>query len=66
MKKKVSMIKNKISFYDDFKCIASKCSDSCCEGWDVYIDKESVKKYRTCNLKIGEKIRDELKKDEYG
>jgi len=66
MKKKINVCENKVSFFDDFKCIASKCSDSCCEGWDVYIDDESVKKYDSCDLKIGETIRNKMQKDEYG
>lgn len=30
-------------YYDDFKCIADKCIDSCCIGWRISIDKESYK-----------------------
>ncbi len=35
----------KISNYDTFKCIADKCTDTCCAGWDVSVDKNSAKKY---------------------
>jgi hypothetical protein len=30
----------------DFQCIGPDCEDSCCEGWTVYVDKASYKKYR--------------------
>ncbi|MDR3598339.1 flagellin lysine-N-methylase [Clostridium sp.] len=29
----------------DFKCINSKCSDTCCAGWDINIDEASYDKY---------------------
>ena len=28
-------------YYKKFKCIANLCPDSCCQGWDVVVDKES-------------------------
>ena len=33
-------------YADDFRCIASRCEENCCEGWGVYIDKATYKKYR--------------------
>lgn len=32
-------------YLKDFKCIGGKCSDSCCIGWDVDIDKSSFREY---------------------
>lgn len=32
-------------YYKDFKCIASKCTDTCCAGWEIVIDDETHKKY---------------------
>ena len=32
-------------FYDDFKCIADKCPDTCCAGWQIMIDEESLERY---------------------
>lgn len=29
----------------DFKCICSSCTDSCCAGWDINIDKDTYNKY---------------------
>lgn len=34
------------SFYKEFRCTAGKCSDTCCDGWKILIDDESVKKYK--------------------
>ena len=30
----------------DFNCIGSKCEDSCCIGWKVFIDKSTYQKYK--------------------
>ena len=46
-------------YYKDFQCIADKCKDSCCIGWEIMIDSKSYKKYQ--NVK-GE-FRDRLKTD---
>ena len=32
-------------YYNDFKCIADKCPDTCCAGWQIVIDDESLEKY---------------------
>lgn len=34
------------TFYRDFKCIANRCTDSCCIGWEIDIDSATYKKYR--------------------
>lgn len=32
-------------YYDEFKCIADKCPDTCCAGWQIVIDDDTIKKY---------------------
>lgn len=34
-------------YYKEFQCIAGKCKDNCCIGWDIMIDEESYEKYKT-------------------
>ena len=34
------------TFYRDFKCIADRCTDSCCIGWEIDIDSATYDKYR--------------------
>lgn len=34
------------TFYRDFKCIANRCTDSCCIGWEIDIDSVTYDKYR--------------------
>ena len=53
-------------FYDEFKCIAADCPDSCCKGWDVVVDDESEAYYNTVNTDFGKKIKDVTVTDEDG
>lgn len=39
------MIVRTPDFYKNFKCIADKCSDTCCVGWEIDIDEESQNRY---------------------
>lgn len=33
-------------YYKEFKCIADKCEDTCCAGWQIVIDEQSLKQYK--------------------
>lgn len=44
-------------FYFDFQCKASACRHSCCRGWEIDIDDESLRRYETMCGVIGEKLR---------
>ena len=43
-------------YYCDFVCIADKCRHSCCIGWEIDVDGEAMKKYRSQTDGYGEKI----------
>lgn len=58
------MLVIKPDFYDYFKCIADKCTDSCCIGWEIIVDSETREKYENIKGAFGEKIRENLVKDE--
>lgn len=34
-------------YYDEFQCIADKCPDTCCAGWQIVIDDDTLEKYET-------------------
>lgn len=40
------MIYTTPDYYDKFKCIADKCPDTCCAGWQIVIDEDSLEKYK--------------------
>ena len=43
-------------YFLDFKCIADKCLDSCCIGWEIDIDDEARAKYASLGGEIGKEI----------
>ena len=51
------MILRKPDFYSQFKCIASRCSDTCCVGWEIDIDETSQRAYRKVEGPFGERLR---------
>lgn len=55
-------------YYKAFKCIAGDCPDSCCQGWEVDADEESLAYYEALplSLEIKRKINSVLDKDEFG
>ncbi|MCH5303859.1 MAG: flagellin lysine-N-methylase [Ruminococcus sp.] len=54
------------SYYENFKCIANRCPDSCCQGWDVVVDDKSHSFYNSINGEFGDKIREVTAIDEDG
>ena len=51
------MLLRKPDFYDKFKCTASKCTDTCCVGWEIDIDEASQEAYRKVAGIFGDKLR---------
>ena len=35
----------KPQYYDNFTCIADRCPDTCCAGWQIVIDDISLENY---------------------
>lgn len=60
------MIYIKPSFYDDFKCIASRCKDNCCIGWEIDVDEEAFQKYNKLTGHLGDEIRNKITISEDG
>ena len=44
-------------YYEKFCCIGSSCSDNCCIGWEIDIDKTSLGKYMTLGGALGDELR---------
>lgn len=54
----------KSAIYDQFRCIASDCPDSCCKEWSVSVDPESAAFYRTLPGPLGECLRSVLTEED--
>ena len=47
--------------YKNFRCIAEKCPDSCCKGWEVDVDETAAAYYRSLEGDLGDRLRQVLK-----
>lgn len=41
----------KTDFYDNFTCIADKCTYTCCHGWSIYLDKLHYEYYKKIGVR---------------
>lgn len=52
------MIIRKPAYFDDFRCLAGQCPDSCCKEWDVLVDETSAARYLSMEGSLGEALRE--------
>jgi len=52
------------SYYPDFTCIADRCRHTCCVGWEIDIDSDTMQKYAACHDGYGVKIRSSIDTDD--
>ncbi len=53
----------KPQYFEKFKCIGSKCEDTCCKGWNITIDRKTYKKYmKTKNNYMKGKFKNGIKR----
>ena len=44
-------------YYDRFRCIASRCTDNCCIGWEIGIDPAALADYQSQPDAFGDRLR---------
>lgn len=47
-------------YYKDFKCIADKCRHSCCVGWEIEIDDNTLAKYENVDGEFEIKLKSNI------
>ncbi|MBQ8231738.1 MAG: flagellin lysine-N-methylase [Lachnospiraceae bacterium] len=47
-------------YYEDFQCTADRCPDTCCAGWQIVIDEESLEKYSRVRGPFGNRLFDSI------
>lgn len=52
-----------IDFYNNFICLADKCSDNCCKAWDMPIDAATLELYEQAQGAEGRKLRRSVKRN---
>ena len=48
------------SYYKEFRCIADRCQDSCCIGWEIDIDEDTFSYYKSVEGAFGERLRSHM------
>ena len=52
------------NYFNEFKCIASECEDTCCAGWEIVIDDETHKRYEKVEGEFREILRSKIVKSD--
>lgn len=47
----------KPDYFEEFNCIADKCPDTCCAGWQIMIDEDSLDRYEEEEGEFGNRLR---------
>lgn len=47
-------------FFDTFSCTADRCPDTCCAGWQIMIDEDSLDKYAEVKGAFGRRLRNSI------
>ena len=50
-------------YYKEFKCIADRCTHSCCIGWEIDVDREALKRYRSSAHPYADKVLSSISSD---
>lgn len=50
----------KPDYFEDFTCVAGECPDTCCAGWQIMIDEESLDYYGEVSGAFGKRLRDSI------
>ena len=47
-------------YFEDFRCVAAECEDTCCAGWAIMIDEETLEKYKNMEGAFGNRLRNSI------
>lgn len=47
-------------YFEDFSCTAAECEDTCCAGWAIMIDDETLEKYKNLEGTFGNRLRNSI------
>lgn len=48
-------------FYKEFQCLAGKCKDSCCIGWEIDIDPDTYAYYSNIEGEFGRRLQENIR-----
>lgn len=53
-------------YYHSFSCIAGKCRNSCCIGWEIDIDENTAEYYKSLSGELGKRLKNAISEDPSG
>ena len=51
------------NYYKKFKCINKKCRHSCCIGWEIDIDDDTLRLYDSATGEMGKRFKESISRD---
>lgn len=51
-------------YFEQFRCTAAECVDTCCAGWAIMIDEESLEKYKNTEGPLGNRLHNSINWEE--
>ncbi|MBE5780166.1 MAG: hypothetical protein E7331_12675 [Clostridiales bacterium] len=53
-------------YYFDFQCISSRCRHTCCAGWEIDLDEDTLCRYAGVSGSLGQELRKAIAQEEDG
>ena len=64
MEKSKSMLYTIPDYYHEFTCVAGKCEDTCCAGWQSVVDDASLENYKNETGTFAERLKESVNWEE--
>lgn len=64
MEKSKSMLYTIPDYYHEFTCVAGKCEDTCCAGWQIVVDDASLENYKNETGTFAERLKESVNWEE--
>ena len=51
---------SRLSCFQDFRCLAGACPDTCCAGWEIDLDEDTLARYQALPGPLGDRVRSKI------
>ena len=51
-------------YFNEFECISSECTDTCCAGWEIVVDDDTFEHYQKVEGEFGDVLRNQITLDD--
>ena len=55
---------SRLSCFQDFRCLAGACPDTCCAGWEIDLDEDTLARYQALPGPLGDRVRSKIKTED--